>query len=83
MQLYKVRKVSRLISPSRVDFVPPPLLSCSLFFFKETIKLTDTEVIVLGCLRAIHHPVVFRLILACTELLLLLHYVFFYLKMEE
>lgn len=64
---------------------PPPLPSCYpfLFFFKETIKLTATEVIVLGCLRVIHHPVVFCLILGLVRPLLLLPYVFFFLKMEE
>lgn len=64
-------------------FVTPPLSSCKLFFFKETIKLTVTEVIVLRCLRAIHHPVVFRLILGPTHSCLLSCFVFFYLKMEE
>lgn len=62
---------------------PPPLSSCNLFFLKETIKLMVTEVIVLGCLRVIHHPVVFSRILGLAWPLLLLAYVFFLLKMEE
>lgn len=59
----RVKKMFPLLTPFKAIFCCPPFFPVGFFFHKETIKLTATEVIVLGCLRVIHQPVVFCLIL--------------------